>query len=141
MTRLRSVGQVLIVEADGETRELLTGFLRANAYQVDEAADGEEGLYRVHDATAPHHAVLLADELPDATAREMLPALRALSPEARIVVMSGAPGGAARYEAIGSGAYDVIRRPPWLRDVLRVVTRAVDAARTEAEALLGTGVP
>jgi DNA-binding response OmpR family regulator len=138
MTPPRNVGRVLIVEIDGETRELLAGFLRANAYQVDEAADGEEGLYRVHDASAAHHAVLLAEELPDATAREMLPALRALRPEAWIVVMSAAPGGVARYEAIGSGADDVIRKPPWLRDVLRAVARAVEAGRAE-DALLPTG--
>jgi two-component system response regulator PhoP len=137
MMASRSAGRVLIVETDGETRELLVGFFRANGYDVDEAADGEEGLYRVHDAAMPHDVVLLADQLPDATAREMLPALLALQPGARVVVMSAATRGAARYETIGGGAYDVIRRPPWLRDALRIVTRAVEAARVEAEALLG----
>lgn len=41
MTPPRTTGQVLIVEADRETRDLLAGFLRANAYHGDEAADGE----------------------------------------------------------------------------------------------------
>ncbi len=141
MTPARSPGRILIVEADRETRELLAGFLRAHDYDVDEAADGEEGLYRVHDATTSHEVVLLADRLPDATAREMLPALRALRPEARVVVMSAATRGEARYEAIGGGAYDIIRRPPWLRDVLGTVKRGVEAARAEAGALLGAASP
>jgi hypothetical protein len=43
-------------------------------------ADGENGLYQIHEARRPFDLVRLADRLVDATVWEMLPAFRALMP-------------------------------------------------------------
>ncbi len=124
-----SSGRVLVIEADRETRRLLADCLAAHGYYVEEAADGEAGLYLAHEAVAPFDLVLLDDELPDATVLEMLPALRAVAAASLVVVMSAATGRGVFYDAITRGAYDVVQKPPWLADVLRVVRLGVQERR------------
>ena len=134
-------GRILIVEGDAETRELLAGFLTSHGYHVDEAADGEAGLYLVYEAETPYDLVLLDDHLPDATAREMLPALRALAAGSRVAVMSDATSCGVFYEVRARGAYEVIQKPPWLRDVLQVVARGLGERGAEALSLVGDRLP
>lgn len=123
------VGRILVIESDADIRQSLSQFFAAHGYSLDEADDGEEGLYRAHEATIPYDIVLLDDHLPDAAGLDMLPALRAVSPGSLVVFMSHSSARERFFEAIAAGAYEFLQKPPWPQEALRVVARGIRERR------------
>ena len=139
MTPILGVSRILVIESDEEERAVLVRFLAAQGFRVDQAGDGEEGLYRAHEAETPYDVVLLDDHLPDATGLEMLPALRAATPESLTVFMSESSDRQRFFEAMACGAYEFLQKPPWLQEALRVVTRGIREQRARRMAGVRAG--
>jgi two-component system response regulator PhoP len=129
MTRTLGVGRILVIESDAETRGMLVKFFVAQGYRVEQAGDGEEGLYRAHEAEAPYDVVLLDDHLPDATGLEMLPALRAVGPDSLVILMSQSCLHQRFFEAMRCGASDFLQKPVWPQEALRVVACGIRTRR------------
>jgi two-component system, NtrC family, response regulator len=102
-----SGARVLIVEDDADMREILTLVLEAEGHEVLTAADGVTGL-TLYENYLPH--VLITDlNLPGLDGLSIIAGLRARSPEAKIIAVSGNYDGLRTANALGATA--VLRKP------------------------------
>lgn len=119
--------KVLLVEDDGDSRELLAELLEAD-YEVRTAPDGVSGLKAFE---AEHPDVVVTDEsLPGMLGTELAQRVKALEPRARVILVSG-------YTQVqGAEHCDVVLRKPI--DVDRLCT-AVGRLGEESRRWLGGG--
>lgn len=101
--------RVLVVEDDADTRANLRDILELDAYEVHTAGTIAEALNR--DNWNAYSAILLDRRLPDGTAEELLPKLRALAPEAAIMIVTGYADLQGAIQALRQGATDYILKP------------------------------
>jgi DNA-binding NtrC family response regulator len=80
---------ILVVDDDADTRQNLRDILELDNFCVDSAATTAEVLRR-HDLEG-FFAVLLDRKLPDGNAEELLPKLKALAPQAKVLIATGLP--------------------------------------------------
>lgn len=83
--------RVLVVDDEPMIRELMTNVLGEAGYLVDTAVDGIDAIDRVRAGPGRYRAVLLDQSMPRLAGRAALRAIRALSPELKIVCFSGFP--------------------------------------------------
>ena len=87
--------RVLVIDDEAVLRGLLREMLSACGYDVDVAEDGASGLARYQDQ--PYRAVITDLLMPGMNGFEVVAALRAIDPEARIIMLTGsAPEPTAR---------------------------------------------
>jgi carbon storage regulator CsrA len=121
-------GKALVVEDDGNERELLAGFLRLAGLEVDTAGDGTEALDRLHAGSRPD-VVLLDMVLPrcdgPTTLREIRrdPACAGLT----VFAVTGHPPERFAAEGGAGGVSRWFRKPVNPEELLREVEREVDA--------------
>jgi two-component system, NtrC family, response regulator AtoC len=118
---------VLLIDDDRATRELLREVLQKEGYTVGEAKTGQEALAQ---AQALPFEVVLADlRLPDLNGIEVLRALHGLDPDLSVIVMTAFGSMETAVEAIREGAYDYISKPFNLTEVRLTVRRAGERRR------------
>ena len=118
---------VLLIDDDRATRELLREVLQKEGYTVGEAKTGQEALAQ---AQALPFEVVLADlRLPDLNGIEVLRALHGLDPDLPVIVMTAFGSMETAVEAIREGAYDYISKPFNLTEVRLTVRRACERRR------------
>ncbi|MBZ0234500.1 MAG: response regulator [Deltaproteobacteria bacterium] len=101
-------GEVLVVDDDAATRELVARQLRAAGFPVAEARTGEEALLRVR-VTRP--ALLVLDLcMPGMSGFEVLSKLRAEQIQVPVVVLTGKTLTAAEEEALRHGMAGVVQK-------------------------------
>jgi signal transduction histidine kinase len=131
---LSSIGEtyrVLVVEDDSDTRANLADILELDGFEVLAAATAKEALSRTDWETIS--IVLLDRKLPDGNALELLPRLKALAPQATVMVVTGLLDLEGAITALRSGAADYILKPV-NADALRAsVARVIDRLRIERE--------
>jgi two-component system response regulator PilR (NtrC family) len=112
-------GTILVVEDQGSARESLAELLRAEGYEVYEAADGNVA----KDLIAKHDLDLILTDLmmPGADGIEVLKIAREMSPQTLIVLMTAHASVETAVEAIRLGAQDYMLKPLIFDDVLRKV--------------------
>jgi two-component system response regulator AtoC len=125
---------VLLIDDDRATRELLREVLQKEAYTVREAKTGQEAL--AHAQAAPYEVVLADLRLPDVDGIEVLRSLHALDPELPVIVMTAFGSMETAVEAIREGAYDYISKPFNLEEVRLTVRRACERRRLLQDNLL-----
>ncbi|MDQ1747753.1 MAG: two-component system, NarL family, nitrate/nitrite response regulator NarL [Frankiaceae bacterium] len=116
--------RVLVVDDEPDLRRLLRWLLELDdrCSGIAEAEDSESALREA--AKLVPHAVILDFMLGDTTADEMLPALRAACPEARIVVYTAAPERAEAADVIERGADAVAAKAGGsVDDIIELVLR------------------
>ena len=101
--------RILVVEDDADTRSNLTDILELDGHLVDLASTVAEVLAR-SDWEAVS-AILLDRKLPDGSAEELLPRLRALAPHASIMVVTGFADLEGAISALRHGAEDYLLKP------------------------------
>ena len=112
---------ILVVDDDGETRQLIAKFLRQNGYRVTAVRDGREMMEAVR--TAPVNLVILDVMLPGPSGLDLCRELRKTSPIP--IVMSSAQGEETdRVVGLEIGADDYLAKPFAPRELLARV-RAV----------------
>jgi CheY-like chemotaxis protein len=102
--------RLLIIDDEAHIRELMRMTLEAAGYQVDEAADGEEGLVRFGDGGA-YDVVLLDEKMPGIDGIETLKRILARAPDAPIVMVTAFATVELAVDAMRSGATDFLRKP------------------------------
>jgi CheY-like chemotaxis protein len=118
--------QIMVVEDDAETRELIAEILREDGYTVQTAANGAEALAALR-ATLPRPDIILLDlMMPVMSGWQFLDERAADEALARIpvVVLSADP---TRQLASSRGIVAVVGKPfdlPRLLTLVRAVTRA-----------------
>src|ERR671931_1655499 len=118
---------VLLIDDDRATRELLREVLQKEGYTVGEAKTGQEALAQAQ--ACPFEVVLADLRLPDLNGIEVLRALHGLDPDPSVIVMTAFGSMETAVEAIREGAYDYIGKPFNLEEARLTVRRAFERRR------------
>jgi signal transduction histidine kinase len=123
---------ILVIEDDAPTRENLRDILELDDHRVAAAGSAAEVLKRT-DWT--HFAAIILDRrLPDATAEQLMPRLKAAAPDAEVIVVTGYSDIQGAIAALQQGATDYLLKP-LNADLLRASLRRIAERRQLALAL------
>jgi PAS domain S-box-containing protein len=100
---------ILVIEDDADARDNLRDILELDDHRVATAASADEAMARNDwDRFA---AIILDRRLPDATAEQLLPRLKAVAPTAAVIVVTGYADLQGAIAALRQGASDYILKP------------------------------
>ncbi|MBK7863535.1 MAG: response regulator [Archangiaceae bacterium] len=114
---------VLVVEDQAPVRAAVHRVLASTGYRVLEASRGRDALTLVEAVRTPVHLVLTDLQLPEMSGPDMVKKLRALSPEMKVLYMSGFAGGALSRQGIVEPGMSFLQKP-FTPDVLMHKVRA-----------------
>ena len=115
---------ILIVDDDRQVREVLNEIFVSAGYNVLLAVDGREGLDTFRAARPP---LMITDlQMPIMTGIQLLQAVRAMDPDAAVVVLTGAADVRTAIESLKLGAYDFIMKPVDVDELLIATERALE---------------
>ncbi len=119
--------RVLVVDDELGIRFALSEFLRAQGLDLFEAENCRvaEELFR----TAKPDVVITDNFLPDGTALELLPRLKAIDPRVPVLVLTGHGSIDLAVSAIKEGADQFLTKPVELSALLVVLERLLEAQR------------
>jgi PAS domain S-box-containing protein len=100
---------ILVIEDDPDARENLRDILELDDYRVTAVGSAAEALARAD--WARYAAIILDRVLPDATAEQLMPRLRAAAPTAGVIVVTGYADLQGAIAALRQGATDYILKP------------------------------
>jgi len=116
--------KVLIIDDEKAIRNALRDILQFENFEVEEAADGAEGIRM---ATPGGFDLVLCDiKMPKTDGMEVLTKLQELHPDLPVVMITGHGTIDTAVEALKKGAYDFIAKPPDLNRLLVTVRNALD---------------
>jgi DNA-binding NtrC family response regulator len=124
-------GCVLIVDDEAEIRESLQTLLELEGFEVDSAANGEEGLTRIGER--PFDLVLLDLALPDRNGLDLLAEINSHDPGLPIIMITAYGTVENAVKAIQAGAANFIQKPWDNEKLLADVRAAVGRHRAEEE--------
>jgi len=110
--------KVLVVEDEPDFSQLICYVLKENGYQVESAANGEEGL-KLYKSWAPN-CVILDVHLPDMTGFEICRSIRQNGPNPKtpILMCTVRTEVSGVAEGLDSGADDYVLKPFEISDLL-----------------------
>ena len=120
---------ILIVDDEGDIRELVAGILNDEGYDTRSAADSDRALAAL-EARRPGLVILdiwLQGSKLDGL--ELLDIIRERHPEVPVVIISGHGNIETAVSAIKKGAYDFIEKPFKADRLILIVRRALEAFR------------
>lgn len=121
---------VLIVDDEANIRRMVGSLLRAEEYDVWEAASAQEGLARVQ-ANEPD-VVLMDLMMPGDSGLDVLPRLRKAAPDLPVVMMSGRASLSDAVRATKLGAFHFLEKPLSPEAVLLTLRSALELRQTRA---------
>ncbi len=128
---LPAQGCILIVDDEAEIRESLQTLLELEGYDVETAANGEEGLSKLGEQ--PFDLVLLDLALPGRNGIELLPEIRALDAQLPVIIITAYGTVEDAVRAMQGGAGNFLQKPWDNEKLLADVRAAVSRRRTEEE--------
>ncbi|MCK5193101.1 MAG: response regulator, partial [Desulfobulbaceae bacterium] len=78
--------KILVVDDDSLQREMLTGFLKNQGFDVESASDGGEALRKFADSSV--QLVLLDHRMPDMNGDEVLARMKEMNPFIRAIMIT-----------------------------------------------------
>jgi two-component system response regulator (stage 0 sporulation protein F) len=115
---------VLVVDDESLIRWSLAQMLIEHGYAVMEAGDGKQALAVLENPPERVEVVMLDYRLPDTNGLKLLAAIRGLSPDSRVVMMTAYGTAEVFAEAMRLGAVSVVNKPIEMQDVAGIVSRA-----------------
>lgn len=115
---------ILIIEDDRVLAKNLSAYLSRHGYDARLASTGAAGLALV--AQLQPECVLVDLNLPDMTGLEALTGIRSADPDTRVIMMTGSGSEQVAVEAMKAGAYDYLTKPLILKDLKRLLDKAVE---------------
>jgi two-component system response regulator PilR (NtrC family) len=117
-------GRILVVDDERSMQEFLEIFFRSEGYEVTTAADLESALLHVE---GDEFDVVVSDiQMPGGDGIELLHAVREISPETVVIMMTAFACTETAIAAIRDGAYDYITKPFKVEEVRIVVEKALE---------------
>ena len=123
--------RILVVDDEPAQRELVAGFLRKQGCEVALAGDGKEALARFK--AEPFDLVLTDQRMPGLSGLELLAAVRRVTPEVAVIVMTAYGTIETAVAAIKAGAADYLLKPLNLDELLHRVRAVRERERLLAE--------
>ena len=121
--------RVLVVEDELELRTLIAQALRENGYAVDDAPDGQEGLYKA--TTWEYDAIILDLMLPGLSGMELLKTVRRTR-KTPVLILSARDGLSDRVRGLDEGADDYVVKPFGLPELLARLRALIRRSRGES---------
>ena len=115
--------KVLVVDDEPLIRWAVTEMLGDLGYRVVQAGDARGAMSAISES-APFEIVLLDVRLPDSDDLLLLARLRALIPDARIILMTAHNTRDMTERALDLGAFTVVDKPFELTDLAAIVSQA-----------------
>jgi DNA-binding NtrC family response regulator len=122
--------RVLVVDDEKLIRWSVRQRLEAAGYAVTEAADGAEALRACADEI---DLVILDYRLPDTDGVALLPKIRALRPDAVVIMLTAHESVAIAVEAIKLGAFHYVNKPVHDEELLLLAEQALESRRLRRE--------
>lgn len=124
--------KILVVDDEESILGFLKELLEGEGFEVITAVNAEEALR--HLKAQPLNLVLTDIKMPDLTGMDLIEVIRALKPEAEVIIMTAHASLDTAIQAIQLGAYDYLIKPfEDIQHVMSVVKRAVERERLAAE--------
>jgi len=123
--------RVLVVEDDPGVRRVLCRALESANYEVDAAASGEDGLKYL--GSQIYDLALFDLNLPGLDGLALLSAAPGQQPDAQFIMMTGDATVESAVEAMRLGAYDYLRKPLHIPELLVVLERALEERERRRE--------
>jgi len=117
--------RVLVVDDDQQLRSMTAEILETIGYAAVTAADGATAVDLFRTEADSIDVVLLDLRLPDSCGLEVLDRLRAILPEVRVLVTSGAIGSEELSSATDRGAAGTLEKPYSRADLAQGLERAL----------------
>jgi DNA-binding NtrC family response regulator len=126
------MADILIIDDEKAIRKTLSEILSFEGYKIDEASDGEEGLKKFRER---NYDVVLCDiKMPKIDGIEFLQKAGESNPDVPVIMISGHGNIETAVEAVKTGAYDYISKPPDLNRLLITIRNAMDKSNLVSEA-------
>mgnify|MGYP006266261981 CR=1 FL=1 len=122
---------VLVVDDEEGIREVLTGILEDEGYEIRVAADGIEGLAIMENE--PVDLVLLDVWLPHMGGVDVLKKIKEDSPDVPVIIISGHGSIDIAVKAVKLGAFDFLEKPLSLERVTTAVKNALELEKLRRE--------
>jgi DNA-binding NtrC family response regulator len=124
--------KVLVCEDDRVARELLEEIMRAEHYEVDALATGDEAIARA--GKSAYDLVVSDVRLGDgAGGMEVLAAFQAKAPQTPVILITAFGDVTGAMAAIQKGAYDYVSKPFNVAELATTVRRALERSRLVEE--------
>jgi DNA-binding NtrC family response regulator len=115
--------KVLVVDDEASLRLLLSNELSRAGYHVDVAEDGEAALRRVREDF--YHVILLDIVMPGMDGISLLRNIRAEDIISEVIILTGNASIENAIESMRLGAFDYVRKPYSLNELILQVERAI----------------
>ena len=120
---------ILIADDDAAIRTVLTQALNRAGYDVRAAANAATLWHWVNDGEGD--LVITDVVMPDENGLDLIPRIRKIRPELRIIVMSAQSTLLTAVKATERGAYEYIPKPFDLNELTAIVKRALEVSRSK----------
>ncbi len=118
------MAKILIVDDEEAIRRTLRDILEFEKHEVDESADGLDGLAKIK--RTKYDVVIMDIKMPKMDGLEALDRIQILSPDTPVIMISGHGNIETAVEAVKKGAFDYISKPPDLNRLLITIRNAMD---------------
>lgn len=118
------MAKILIIDDEKAIRNTLREILEYEGYQIEEAANGEEGIQKIE--SEDFDMVLCDVKMPKMDGMAVLSKVKEIDDDLPIVMISGHGNVEMAVEATKKGAYDFIVKPPDLNKLLITVRNSID---------------
>lgn len=115
---------ILVIDDERAIRNTLKDILSFEGFEVEEAADGAEGLEMIKGKD--YNCILCDVKMPKMDGIEVLEKVKELKPDIPFVVISGHGNIETAVDAVKKGAFDFISKPPDLNRLLITIRNAMD---------------
>lgn len=116
--------KLLIVDDEESIRHTLKEIFEFEKFEVEEAADGKEGLHKILNNN--YDLVILDIKMPKMDGMEVMDEVAKAGVDVPIVMLSGHGNIDTAVEAVKKGAYDYISKPPDLNRLLITIRNAME---------------
>ncbi len=125
------MAKLLIIDDEKSIRRTLREILEYEKYEVDEAADGMEGIALIQ--KNKYEVVLCDIKMPKMDGIEVLDKIMQISSDIPVVIISGHGNIETAVEAVKKGAFDFIAKPLDLNRLLVTIRNAMDKSTLVTE--------
>jgi DNA-binding NtrC family response regulator len=123
--------RILVVDDEPAQREMVSGFLKKQGFDVSTAESGEKALQLFRQDSID--LILTDQKMPNMSGSDLLQAARAINPETPVILMTAFGSINAAVSAIQGGATDYLTKPLNLVELLYRIRQVSDRYRIIAE--------
>jgi len=123
--------RILVVEDDGEMRDLLKDFLKSEGYEVDSADNGSEAFRNL--AKQSFDLIITDVRMPGLSGLDILPGIKKLQPQASVIVITAFGSDDVCHRAFEKGASVYLKKPIHLPNLGILIHKLLPAKTAEEE--------